>query len=418
MYCLINGISHDGRGVTRLNGKVVFVPRALPGEEVDVEIVEDKKNFAQGRMLSLISASPERADAPCRYYGVCGGCDYQHASYPLQLELKTAVVQQTLRRLGGLDIETADCIASPKPWRYRNKVTWHAAHNGREWRMGYYQSLNKQILPVRDCPLISESMQSLSEMAASVLKFLPESLSPLEIVIRESNLSKKLMLIAFGSGIGKYRKRFEETLGEGAALISVENNRVTAGPGDAHLLEKLGGIKFRLSPLTFFQVNHGQAEKLVDLVRGVLDLQGGEEILDAYCGAGTLALNLTAGLKRVIGVESFAGAIEDAQQNAVINEISNCRFISGSSEEILPTFTQRFDAVILDPPRSGCHPKVIESIGRQKIRRVVYVSCEPSTLARDLAAFKQVGYRASFVQPLDMFPQTRHVETVVLITRV
>jgi len=418
LKCLISGTSHDGQGVGRLNSRVVFIPGALPGEEVDIEIIAEKNRYARGRLNSIIKPSDKRINPPCSYYGFCGGCVYQHASYELQLELKVIVVEQTLERIGKMNAEVSPCIPSPKPWRYRNKAVWHAANHGQGWLMGYYQPEDKQILGIDDCLLISEKMQLLSRSVKNALNNLPENVSPLEITIRESSWNKHLMLIISGSNLSSHREWLEDAGSEAESICTVYNNKIFNIKGKTYMEEKLLDVRYDFSPLAFFQVNHGQAENLIRIVRDLLDLKGGEHILDAYCGVGTLALNLARDAKKVMGIESFPSAVEDAIHNARLNNLQNCRFLAGKSEDVMPTLSQRFDVCILDPPRSGCHPKVIKTIAIQKIPRVIYVSCEPSTLARDLAAFNQSGYRVLKVQPLDMFPQTRHVECVTLMSRV
>lgn len=188
--------------------------------------------------------------------------------------------------------------------------------------------------------------------------------------------------------------------------------------GEPFLREQLHNTSFEISPLAFFQVNHAQAEQILRIITQWLDLQGNEVILDAYCGVGSLALPLAGQVRKVMGIEAFKPAVKDAKANARLNGLRNTRFLAGLTEDVLPTLTNRFDAVILDPPRSGCAPGVVQSVARLKIPRVIYVSCEPSTLARDLALFKQEGYYVKEVQPLDMFPWTRHVETVILMSKV
>lgn len=417
MRSLVQGISHDGRGVGRIEGKAVFIPGALPGETVDIEVLEDKKSFARGRLLSVITAHPERTAPPCPYYGICGGCDYQHASYDLQLNLKTRVVEQTLARIAGLNISVQTCLASPKDWRYRNKVTWHAKLGQGRPHMGYYLNQSRELLPVDDCLLISETMQALSNRVADLISSKAPDRDTLEIRVRESSASGELMLVIVGM-TRESAEELKEVLDIYNSFILVDERGVNHTlQGHSRLEERIDSLQFKISPLTFFQVNGGQTERMVGIIRKALNLEGGEQILDAYCGAGSLALGIAGQARKVVGVEAYPAAVEDAKYNARLNGLNNCRFICGPSEQILPTLSQRFDAVILDPPRSGCHPDVISAVNRLKIPQIVYVSCEPSTLARDLKRFMEVGYKVKSVQPLDMFPQTRHVETVVRLDK-
>lgn len=416
MRCLIQGISHDGQGVGRIDGKVVFVPGALPGEDVDLIITEEKRKYLRGRLTSIIRAAPERVDPPCPYFGRCGGCHYQYAGYDLQVDLKTRVVEQTLQRVGGVDTDILPCVPADRPWQYRNKVTWHGAMVDGHWRFGYYRGESNKIMDIDSCLLVSGAMQEAGRAMGRELRELNPRM-PVEVSVRES-ISGEIMTIIKGIDQESARKLclLVDELTDSFYLFDGKGTHCMK-EGRA-FEERLAGIRFGLSPLSFFQVNREQADKLVATVQERLELQGGEQVLDAYCGVGTLTLSLAGRAKRLVGVESFPTAVEDAKKNARLNGINNCRFLAGLAEQILPTLSQRFDAVILDPPRAGCQPAVIKAVERMKIPRVVYVSCEPSTLARDLARFQQAGYRVERVQPLDMFPQTYHVECVVLMSRV
>lgn len=417
MRCLIQGISHDGQGVGRIDGKVVFVPGALPGEDVELTIVEEKKNYLRGRLSTINEPALERVHAPCPYFGQCGGCHYQHASYDLQVDLKTRVVEQTLQRVGDIDRDILPCVPAIRPWHYRNKVVWHGTMLNGHWRFGYYRGESNDIMDIDSCLLISEAMQKVGLAVGRALKELNPRMA-VEATIRESNSSGDLMTIVSGidrEAALKVLPHFETLVDSfyflnGKDVECLKEGRVFE--------DSIARLRFGLSPLSFFQVNIEQAEKLVKIVQENLNLQGGEQVLDAYCGVGTLALSVAGKVKRVVGVESFSPAVEDAKRNARLNAFNNCRFLVGAAEQVLPTLSQRFDAVILDPPRAGCQAQVIKAVERIKIPRVVYVSCEPSTLARDLSRFRQAGYRVETVQPLDMFPQTYHVETVVLMSRV
>lgn len=417
MRCLIQGISHDGQGVGRIDGKVVFVPGALPGEDVELMIGDEKKNYLRGRLDSIIEPAPERVNPPCPYFSQCGGCHYQHASYDLQVDLKTRVVEQTLQRVGGIDADILPCVPAVRPWRYRNKVTWHGAYVDGHWRFGYYHGESKDIIDIDNCLLVSDAMQDAGLAVNRALKELNPRM-PLEVTVRESTSSGALMAIIAGierEAALEILPCVEELT---ASLYLFNEKGVECLKVSSRGFEEtIGGTRFGLSPLSFFQVNTEQAEKLVNLVQENLNLQGGEQVLDAYCGVGTLALSLASQVKRVVGVESYLTAVEDAKKNARRNGLSNSRFLAGAAEQVLPSLSQRFDAVILDPPRAGCQLQVIKAVERMKIPKVVYVSCEPSTLARDLSRFQQAGYHVEKVQPLDMFPQTYHVETVVVLYR-
>ncbi|HWP97934.1 MAG TPA: 23S rRNA (uracil(1939)-C(5))-methyltransferase RlmD [Syntrophomonadaceae bacterium] len=416
MHCRIDGIGHDGQGVARIQGLAVFVPGALPGEEVEIQMVEKKRNWARARLVKLLDPSPSRVAPPCPYYTRCGGCSYQHANYALQLTLKKQVVSETLRRIGRVDTEVHDVMGMDTPWRYRNKATWHGSQRRGELQMGYFQQSSHTLLPVEDCLLISESMQAVSLFAFAQLRLLKRK-EKLELTVRESSFDKRLMLLL--SGVSRREAQYvkDDLQDQADSVYWVDHEKEVLLAGNLVLEERLDNQAFRISPRAFFQVNHQQASKLIKIVHDFLDLQGGESILDAYCGIGSLALGFAKKARRVVGIEAFPGAVEDARNNAAINGLDNCRFLCGLCEEILPGLEEKFDAVILDPPRSGCRPEVIHAVARMNPSKLVYVSCEPSTLARDLSHFKEAGYHAVQVQPIDMFPQTRHIETVVRLER-
>lgn len=415
--CFIDGISHDGQGVARFEGLAVFVPGALPGETVDIEITQRKKDFARGRLKSVLEASPHRVEAPCPYYWQCGGCDYQHASYPLQLDLKTRVVKQTLQRIGKINTTVNPCLPSPKTWRYRNKVTWHGRPGREGWRLGFYRSDAHDVLEVNNCLLISQAMQETSNAIAAQLQCLPHPLPVVEVTVRESSYDQKLMVILSGMEQELALQMLAGQTHKDVSWVYQQGGKCSVLSGQPFLREELNDTSFEISPLAFFQVNRKQAEQILEIIIKWLELQGNEEILDAYCGVGSLALPLAQQVQKVMGIEAYKPAVKDARSNARLNILRNTRFLAGSTEEVMPTLTNRFDAVILDPPRRGCAPVVVQSVARLKIPRVIYVSCEPSTLARDLALFTQTGYEIKEVQPLDMFPWTRHVECVALMSR-
>lgn len=415
---MINGISHDGQGVGRLDGMAVFVPGALPGETVDIEITQRKKYFARARLNAVLEASSHRVEAPCPFYWQCGGCEYQHASYRLQLDLKTQVVEQNLLRIGKIEAPVNPCLPSSKRWCYRNKVTWHGRPGREGWRLGYYRYNAHDILEVDNCLLISEAMQEISNAIGERLRQLPRPLPAIEMTVRESSYNKKMMVIISGLDSDQTTQLLEGPNIRELSMAHCEAGKCTVLSGEPFLRDKLHDTVFDISPLAFFQINHGQTEQILRTITDWLKPQGTEEILDAYCGVGSLALPIAQQVRKVIGIEAFKPAVKDAKANARLNGLHNTRFLAGLTEEVMPTLTNRFNAVILDPPRSGCALAVVQSVARLKIPRAIYVSCEPSTLARDLALFTHAGYEIKEVQPLDMFPWTRHVETVVLMSRV
>lgn len=410
MECTINGISYDGAGVARVNGRVVFVPFAIPGETVDIDIISEKKRYSIGRLINVLESSPDRVEPACPHYYECGGCSYQHINYSVQLKYKRQVVVDNITRIGKITAQVNDTMGMDQPWRYRNKVTWHIK-NG---ELGYYAENTNELVPIKTCPLITEPLEEVSNVLAGQLSKMNNK-SNGEVVIRQSSVNDDIMMV--------FRKleitpSLLNLLKEYCSSIyNIEDNRFELLYGDHFLEEKINNLKFRLSPGSFFQVNHKQTLILIAKVLEYLDLKGNEDILDAYCGIGSISLPLAKACGHVTGVESFAAAIEDARLNARLNNLENCEFLSGPCEKILPRLNIEFDAVVLDPPRAGCKKEVISSITHTTPSRIVYVSCNPATLARDLAAFAEQGYVVREVQPVDMFPWTRHVECCVLLYR-
>lgn len=416
MRCLIGGITHSGEGVARIEGKVAFVPYAIPGETVDIEITDDKRKFRRARLTGIIDASSERTEPWCPHYYECGGCAYQHMTYSKQLELKQRVVSEALQRIGKLDLEVNPVLGMEKPWRYRNKVTWHTAQSGGRFRMGFYRSDTHQLIDIKTCKLISEEMENLSLHIKANLEelHLPESS---EIIIRQSSLNHKLMLILAGKGIKQVNTKSLIDYPGLSSIYTTDGEHHTLLYGEPYLQEAIDGIKYDISPLSFFQVNPVQTQKLFALVQKYAGVNSSHRVLDAYCGIGSISLMLARNAQEVVGVEGFAPAVEDAINNARKNQINNCSFLAGPCEKIIPRLYDSFDLVVLDPPRSGCTPDLINALAGITPGKFVYVSCNPATLARDLSLFHKHGYTLRQIQPVDMFPQTYHVECVVMLYR-
>lgn len=416
MECYVDGISHAGEGVARIDGKATFIPFSIPGETVTIKITEEKKNYQRAELESIIRSSPDRKEPPCPYYYKCGGCSYQHVDYERQLSLKRQVVEETLKRIGGIDVEVNPTIGMENPWHYRNKVEWHTDREAGQPTMGYYKNNSNTLIDIENCLLISSVMQDYSCYLKQHWQELriPEKC---EIILRQS--SRGQLMIIF-NGAGSSEINFAQMLNdcEAASVYSMDQDVTRLHYGDSRLEEKLGDITFELSPLSFFQVNQIQTEKMLAIVKDYAQLRRSDNVLDAYCGTGSIALSVAGSVKKVVGVESFKSAIKDAKRNAFLNNTSNCKFFKGACEEIVPALEDKFDVIILDPPRSGCKKELIQAVINKSPRSIIYVSCNPSTLARDLALFKDTAYNIAQVQPIDMFPQTHHVETVVLMSRV
>lgn len=397
-------MAHGGDALGRYEGRVIFVPYGIPGEKVQIEIKEDKGKWARAYLIEVLEPSPHRVEPPCPYFGVCGGCQWQHIDYEAQLVYKHQIVREQLLHLGGIeDAPVAPTLPSPDIWRYRNNVQLTADVEG---RLGFKAALSKQVVPIEKCLLMHPLLDDLFSALDLVFPGL-ERMS-----LRAGTRSGEVMLIFETED--EEPPEIETDIPVSCVLMLKDGTPVNL-IGRNHLTEILGSREFRISAPSFFQVNTAQAEHLVQTVDTFLQLTGTESLLDAYCGVGTFALNLAPRARRVIGIEESPYAIADARVNA--QELSNVEFIEGRVENVLPDLEETVDAVVVDPPRQGCRSEVLQALTKLQPERIVYVSCDPATLARDARYLAEAGYLLRRVQPVDMFPQTYHIETVSLWTR-
>ncbi|MGI5880742.1 MAG: 23S rRNA (uracil(1939)-C(5))-methyltransferase RlmD [Syntrophomonadaceae bacterium] len=417
MKCKIEGITQRGEGVARINGKATFIPYAVPGEEVGIRITEDRKKYSRAEIIEIITASPDRVKPPCPHYYKCGGCVWQHIKYERQLQIKQQLVKDALTRIGKIETEVMPVIGMDNPWNYRNKVTWHIGKTQGELKLGYYRANSQEFLPIQECNLLQAEIAELSRFLNCYL-FLTVAEPGKQIIIRQGSADQKLMLIIEGPVDRKALINLMKGYPNLESLLVYEDNQLELLTGKPYVNFQIDTYKYQVSPLAFFQVNNQQAERLYQLVKENLGNNQEETVLDAYCGTGSIALYISKNHQEVIGVEAFAESIQDANNNARLNNIHNCQFYAGKCEQIIPVLEQQFDTIILDPPRSGCHPDLLNSIIEKSPLNITYVSCNPATLARDLAFLTDNGYIINKVQPVDMFPQAGHVECVVLMSRV
>lgn len=437
----ITGLTQQGEGVGRVNNFAVFVPGAIPGEKIEAEISEVKRNFAKGNLARIVESVPFRTEAPCRFFEQCGGCQLQHISYEKQLEFKTQQVQDALSKIGGIDTEVSPIIGMEYPWRYRNKGHFHLDKVEGEVRLGFFEPGSHEFVPAKESLLFSSVVNSLLNYLEEQLTLAGISLYDSNtgrgylrnIMVRESKATGELMLI-FITGTEKWEleevtKSVREVFPQVQSIYQNINkskspvilgNKFILRNGKEYLKDTIGPYVFKISPQSFFQVNNEQARVLYSKALEYANLSGKETVIDAYCGIGSIAIFIASQAKKVIGVEVLETAIEDARQNAKLNNISNTEFVAGKAEKWLPQWVKeggRAEVIIVDPPRKGCAPELLEAIITAQPERVVYVSCNPATLARDLKYLAANGYKVGEVQPVDLFPQTVHVECVTLMSR-
>ena len=437
----IENITHQGEGVAKVNGYTVFVPSTAPGDLVNAEIISAKKTYARALMREIIQPG-QRVEPRCQWYDQCGGCNLQHLSYQDQLKIKTENVKMTLKKIGGINPDLVLPALSTQEWNYRNKFQAPVAKYGGQPRAGLYKPRSHDLVPVSDCAIQHKVNNHLATDIANIARetgIIPWDERHMKgtlrhIVIRHSEATgQSLAALVVSSLDFPRRDQFLSKLREISGLHSLvlnENPRPTNvilgdreeiiwGPGN--IMDRIGELTFKISARSFWQVNSAGAEKIFQKVKEYAQLQGKETVLDIYCGTGSIGLFLADQATRVIGIESNLSAIEDARDNARMNGIDNAEFHAGRAEDLLPQMVQKglkADVIVLDPPRKGCEPSLLEAVAQAKPLRIVYVSCNPATLARDLKLLEERGYLAREVQPVDMFPQTSHVETVVMMSRV
>ncbi|WP_227764980.1 23S rRNA (uracil(1939)-C(5))-methyltransferase RlmD [Zhaonella formicivorans] len=438
----IAGLSHEGAGVGRLEGLAVFIPGALPGELVEAKLTRLKSKFASAELLKVLKPSASRVEPACSHYAGCGGCQLQHLEYPEQLKQKTRRVRETLIRIGKLqDFKLHETLGMSEPWYYRNKAQLHAGLVEGKLKLGYYSPGTHELVPLQECSLLPPVFVALIsglEKLFNQWRLVPFNRKTGEgtlkhVILKRSRATGEVMviLVTAGTVLPDGEAMAQEILKGFPQIVSVVQN---INPGykqvlgtDFRLLvgaerikESLGNLEFLISAASFFQVNPEQTEVLYNKALEYAELSGTETVLDLYCGTGTISLFLARKARMVYGIEEVEPAIEDARQNAEQNGITNVEFQAGTVETVLPRLAAKGikpEVIVLDPPRQGCDRTVLEAASSLKPRRMVYVSCDPGTLARDLGILSNLDYQTTEVQPVDMFPQTYHVECVVSLKR-
>ncbi len=428
-----------GEGVADYRGYTLFVDGALPGEIVNIETTVAKKNYGIGRLIDIAAASPDRCKPICPLAGTCGGCQVMHLSDSAQLVQKRQRVVDALERIGRINhAEVAACIPSPASLYYRNKVQAPIRNGKKGLQVGFYARNSHQLVEVDTCYIHCPLGQKVYEITVSLLKSSGLNAYDWEsgkgflrhLIIKTAVHTRQALVVFVTAGKGGYqlkeiadaiRRQCPEVKGV-IQNINFHPHNVVFGKeffvisGEESIVEEILGLRFRISPASFFQVNPDQAKQLYQQVIDWADLSGNETVVDAYCGVGTLALLLSGKAGRVFGVECVFQAIENAIENAALNKICNATFICEDAAKWIQTL-DKADVVILNPPRKGCDPSLIQALAKLSPLKIIYVSCDPATLARDLNRLEAVGYCIDAVQPFDMFPQTAHVETVVKLHR-
>lgn len=438
---------YEGEGIAKIDNKYpIFIEGALKGEKVKVRIVKVNKNFAYGKLMEVLEASEERVNPPCAIYKRCGGCKLQHASYKAQLDFKWDRVKDCVSKIGKLDPTIVKYpLGMENPWRYRNKVQLPIGLINGEVKIGFFAPRSHDIIDMESCLIqdeIGDKVVKLTREWIEKFNIRPYNVDGeydekgivRHIMIRRGFTTNEVMIVLVTNGETLPNKEeFVDLMvknipGIKSVIQNINSKKtnVILGLesktlwGEDTISDYIGDFRFNISPLSFFQVNPIQTEVLYGKALEYANLTGNEEVFDAYCGTGTITLFLSQKAKKVYGVEIIPQAIDNAWINAKENKVENVEFFVGESEVVIPDLINKgvkADVVVVDPPRKGCDKKLLDAITNIDAKKIVYVSCDPSTLGRDLQVLEENGYKTLEVQPVDMFPNTAHIENVALLIK-
>lgn len=437
-------LTHEGNGVGKIDGYPLFVPYGLPGEEATVKVIKVNKNFGFGKLIEVKNPSPERVEPPCDVFYKCGGCQIQHMSYNLQLSMKQQQVKNVLRKIAHLEhVPVHPTIGMEDPWRYRNKVAIPVGEKNGELITGFYQMRSHQIIEDMDTCIVQEDLndrmvEAVRRIANRVgIEAYDEKSHKgvlRHIMVRTGRETKETMIVLITRTnelphTKEFIRELTETYPNVKSIIHNINparTNVILGKktkvlwGQEYIYDSIGPIRFAISAKSFYQVNPTQTKHLYEKALEYAAISENDTVIDAYCGIGTISLFLAQKAKKVYGVEIVPEAIADAKVNAKLNGMTNVEFEVGTAEEVMPKWKEdglRPDVIVVDPPRKGCDEGLLNAMIEMGPKRIVYVSCNPSTLARDLRILEDGGYETKEVQPVDMFPQSMHIESVAWLEK-
>jgi 23S rRNA (uracil1939-C5)-methyltransferase len=437
-------LTHEGNGVGKINGYPLFVPYGLPGEEAVVKVVKVNKNFGFGKLIETKRKSDDRVEPPCNVFYQCGGCQLQHMSYDLQLKMKQNQVENVMRKIAKLEhVPVHPTIGMEDPWRYRNKVQMPVGERDGELITGFYRKRSHEIIDDMETCVIQDELNDRSihavrrianQLGIRAYDEKTDRGALRHIMVRTGKETKETMIVLITRTNDLPHKKalireITETFPHVKSIvhnINAKRTNVVMGDkteviwGEKYIYDTIGDIRFAISAKSFYQVNPEQTKVLYDKAMEYAQIGSEDIVVDAYCGIGTISLFLAQEAKKVYGIEVVPEAIDDAKMNARINGIENAEFFVGKAEEVMPWWKAQGlnpDVIVVDPPRKGCEADFLQAMIDMEPNRIVYVSCNPSTLARDLRVLEDGGYETKEVQPVDNFPQTNHVEAIALIQR-
>lgn len=438
----IEDMTSEGSAIGHYDKMAVFVRGAVTGDEILAHIIKAKKNYAIGKVQEILTPSPNRIESDCSVSSKCGGCSFRDMSYEAELEYKYNRVVDSIKRIGHIDVEVSSIIGADNIDNYRNKAQYPVKIENNILQAGFYAYKSHRIIPCDDCRLQQTDFKDIIDSFAiwvkdnNITSFDENSSKGLlrHIYIRKAVGTNEIMVCAVINGDSlPHKKSLVELLTKNANVKSIcfninkEDTNVILGDktkfiyGEKTITDILLGKKFIISPESFYQVNHDQCEKLYSKAIQYADLKGDEVLVDMYCGIGTIGLSMADKVKELYGVEIVPQAIENAKTNAKINNITNANFFCGDAFDMAKKLEEKGitpDVLVLDPPRKGCQRELFDVIEKMSPKKIVYVSCDPATLARDLEILKEKNYITQKVTPVDMFPRTPHVETVCLLNKI
>lgn len=432
----ISDMGYEGEGIAKIDGYTTFVKGALKGERAKIKMLKVNKDYGFAKLMEVIKESDNREEPICDVFPKCGGCLLQHLNYDAQLDYKTNLVKNTLKKSLGYDVDVENIIGMGIPYNYRNKVQYPVS----DGKIGFYAGRTHSLIENKECHIQNKVADKLAKEVFEITKknnmttynektgkgFLRHIIT--RIAVNTNELM--LILVTNGEEFKNLDKIVNDIIQENPQVTTIVQNinkrkdNVILGEeckvlyGDGYIVDRLGDYKFKISPLSFYQVNPVQTEILYNVAKDYAELTGNENVFDLYCGIGTISVFVADEAKNVFGVEVVPNAIKDAKENAEMNEKKNIKFICGKAEEIIPKKYKEgktADVVFVDPPRKGCDEKLLETLKEMKSNKIVYISCNPATLARDLKYLTENGYTIKKVQPVDMFPMTNSVECVTVL---
>ena len=436
-HAVIEGYSSEGLGIARIEGQVVFVHRAIRGEACDILVMKVLKNAAYGKVVHITAPSAHRREPDCPYYGICGGCDFRHMDYAEELFAKKTRVQDALRRIGGSDVAVEEILGAAEPYHYRNKSQYPVSAEG---AVGFYRARTHQVVDIDHCLIQKEQADAAAGAVRAYLR--RYGVEPYDertgkgllrhLYVRTNDKGQSLICLLVNGEklpyeqelVAMLRKAVPTAVGVVLGVNTRKGNSILGEHyrtlwGEDSICDTLCGLTFRLSVPSFYQVNHDQAERMYAKAVDFAALTGEELVLDLYCGAGTITQVMAGHCRRVIGAEIVPEAIAHANENVKRNGITNAEFFCGDAKAIAAALAKkglRPDVVCVDPPRKGLAPEVVDAVASMQPQRVVYVSCDPATLGRDVKRFAEQGYVAQRAAAVDLFPGTANIETVVLLS--